>query len=139
MTSAAIAHASATRNQTGAWVVNYTTTARGTVLWDRVAEENFHALLGIDLNGVVVSAPIIQPTQTSFTSFDGRGEISGGLDRAEAMDLAACSVATGVDASRPNTAVTPARTAPWGPGLIPAAPRYPGPWRLGKRGAGPPG
>ena len=88
MTSAAIAHASATRNQTGAWVVNYTTTARGTVLWDRVAEENFHALLGIDLNGVVVSAPIIQPTQTSFTSFDGRGEISGGLDRAEAMDLA---------------------------------------------------
>jgi hypothetical protein len=74
--------------ETGAWVVNYTTTARGTVLWDRVAEENFHALLGIDLNGVVVSAPIIQPTQTSFTSFDGRGEISGGLDRAEAMDLA---------------------------------------------------
>jgi hypothetical protein len=88
MTSAAIARASATRNQAGAWVVDYTTTTRGTVLWDRVAEENFHALLGIDLNGVVVSAPIIQPTQTSFTSFDGRGEISGGLDRAEAMDLA---------------------------------------------------
>jgi hypothetical protein len=88
MTSAAVAKASAHRNQTGAWVVDYTTTRRGSALWDKVAEENFHKFLGIDLNGKVVSTPIIQPTQSSFASFDGKGEISGNLTKAEAIALA---------------------------------------------------
>jgi preprotein translocase subunit SecD len=63
-------------------------TKRGAALWDRVAEENFHKILSVDFNGKVVSAPIIQPTQTSFTSFDGRGQISGNLTKAEAIALA---------------------------------------------------
>jgi preprotein translocase subunit SecD len=57
-------------------------------LWDKVAQQNFHQMLGIDAGGVLVSAPIIQPTQTSFSSFDGRGEISGPLTKAEATQLA---------------------------------------------------
>lgn len=88
MTSASVARASASRNQTGAWVVDYTTTSRGSALWDKVAEQNFHTLLGIDFEGKVVSAPIIQPTQTSFSTFNGRGEISGNLTKAEAQALA---------------------------------------------------
>jgi preprotein translocase subunit SecD len=87
MTSSSVAHASASKNQTGAWVVDYTMTERGAALWDRVAEENFHKLLGIDLDGRVVSAPIIQPTQISFTTFDGHGEISGNLTKGEAIEL----------------------------------------------------
>jgi hypothetical protein len=88
MTSASIAKASVSRYPTGAWVVNYTMTKRGSVLWDKVAEENFHKLLGIDFDGMVVSAPLIQPTQSSFSSFDGQGSISGNFTKSQAMALA---------------------------------------------------
>ena len=57
-------------------------------LWDKVAQENFHLLLGIELDGKVYSAPIIQPTQATFTSFDGKGEISGNLTQQQAQNLA---------------------------------------------------
>jgi hypothetical protein len=88
MSSRAIAKATAVPNQTGQWIVDYTTTSAGAAVWDKVAEESFHGFLGIELNGVVYSAPIIQPTQTSFSSFDGRGEISGSLNRSQAVHLA---------------------------------------------------
>ena len=61
---------------------------RGSALFDKVAEENFHQILAIDFNGKVVTAPIIQPSQSSFTSFNGKGEISGDLTKAEARALA---------------------------------------------------
>ena len=81
MTGRSIASAQATQNQTGAWVVDYSLAgAAGSALWDKVAQENFHQLLGIELDGEVYSAPIIQPTQATFTSFDGQGEISGEPD-----------------------------------------------------------
>ena len=88
MTSTSIAKASVSRYETGGWVVNYTMTKRGTALWDKVAEENFHKLLAIDFDGKVVSAPLVQPTQSSFSSFDGQGEISGNFTKTEAMALA---------------------------------------------------
>ena len=53
-----------------------------------MAQQNFHQLLGIELDGVVYSAPIIQPTQSGFTSFDGQGEISGSLTQQDAQNLA---------------------------------------------------
>jgi hypothetical protein len=90
MTSAgrSIAEASASRDQTGAWVVNYRMTKRGSALWDKVAKENFHKLLGVDFHGKVVSALLIQPSQTSFTSFDGQGTIAGNFTKAQATALA---------------------------------------------------
>ncbi len=88
MTSRAVARAQASRNQTGAWVVDYATTRAASALWDKVAKENFHRILGIEFDGVVVSAPIIQPAQATFTSFNGLGEISGNLTRTEAQRLA---------------------------------------------------
>jgi len=89
MTGHSIASATATQNQTGAWVVDYTLAgAAGSQLWDTVAQQNFHQLLGIELDGVVYSAPIIQPTQSTFTSFDGKGEISGSLTQQDAQNLA---------------------------------------------------
>ncbi len=93
MSGHSIASAQATQNQTGAWVVDYTLAgAAGSALWDKVAQENFHQLLGIELDGQVYSAPIIQPSQTSFSSFDGKGEISGGgtsgLSESDAQNLA---------------------------------------------------
>jgi preprotein translocase subunit SecD len=88
MTNALVAGASATKDQSGAWVVDYTMTRSGSALWNKVAKENFHTFLGIDFDGVVVSAPLIQPSQTAFTSFDGAGELSGNLTKAEAFSLA---------------------------------------------------
>jgi len=60
----------------------------GSPLWDKVAQENFHQLLAIELDGVVQSAPIIQPSQSAFSSFDGQGEISGSFTESSAKTLA---------------------------------------------------
>ena len=89
MTGHAIGSAQATQNQTGAWVVQYSLAgSANSTLWDKVAQQNFHQLLGIELDGVVYSAPIIQPTQSTFTSFNGQGEISGNLSQQDAQNLA---------------------------------------------------
>jgi preprotein translocase subunit SecD len=79
MTGTSIGSAVAQQNQVGQWEVNYSLKgSAGSQLWDKVAQENFHLLLGVELDGVVQSAPLIQPGQTGFTSFAGQGTISGG-------------------------------------------------------------
>ncbi len=90
MTGNSIGSAVAQQSQTGQWEVNYTLRGpAGSAKWDKVAQENFHLLLGIELDGVVQSAPLIQPTQDTFTSFDGQGTISGGnMTEADAKSLA---------------------------------------------------
>lgn len=88
MTGQAIGKAVAQQDTAGAWVVNYTLTSAGSPLWDQVAKANFHQLLAIELDGVIQSAPIIQPTQSSFTSFAGTGQISGSFTESSAKDLA---------------------------------------------------
>lgn len=88
MTNRSIANARATKLRSGAWVVDYSTTSDGAALWDRVANGYFHLVLAIDLDGEVVSDPIIEPTQSSFSGFNGHGEISGNLTRSLAIRLA---------------------------------------------------
>jgi hypothetical protein len=88
MTSRAIASASATKKGRR-WVVDWTTTAVGAVLWDRVTRASFHRLLALDVGGMVVTAPIIEPTQTAFTPFRGHGEVTGNWSQAEATRIAA--------------------------------------------------
>jgi preprotein translocase subunit SecD len=89
MSGTDIASAQATQNQTGAWVVDYNPEgSSGSNKWDQVSEQNFHLPLGIELDGDVYSAPIIQPTQTAWSSFQGRGEISGNLSQQDAQNLA---------------------------------------------------
>ncbi len=84
LTGHAVKSALAQENATGAWVVNYTLTSSGSGAFDKLADANFHALVAIELDGVVQSAPLIQPTQATFTSFAGQGEISGGSTFTEA-------------------------------------------------------
>jgi len=88
MTGQSIGKAIAQQDTAGAWVVNYTLTSAGSPLWDQVAQRNFHQLLAIELDGVVQSAPIIQPTQSTFTSFAGTGQISGSFTESSAKNLA---------------------------------------------------
>ena len=78
----------AQQNRAGAWIVTIHLTSGGAAAWDRVAQENFHQLLAIDVGGEVVSAPLIQPTQSSFRSFNGEMEISGALNASIARGVA---------------------------------------------------
>jgi hypothetical protein len=83
--------ASAHKNALGEWVVNVRLSAHGATLWDYVAHRNFHRFLAIDLDGNVVSASIIQPTQASFSSANGVLEVSGSPSGADARALAAAA------------------------------------------------
>ncbi|MFI5035831.1 MAG: protein translocase subunit SecD [Acidimicrobiales bacterium] len=88
LTGTAISKAVAQQDQVGAWVVNYNLTSTGSPAWDAVAKANFHQQLAIELDGVVQSAPLIQPTQATFTSFNGSGQISGSFTQSSAKQLA---------------------------------------------------
>ena len=88
LTGQSIGKAFAQQDTLGQWVVNYNLTKTGSPLWDAVASRNFHQLLAIELDGVIQSAPIIQPTQNAFTSFAGSGQISGSFNEGSAKNLA---------------------------------------------------
>jgi len=88
LTGTAISKAIAQQNTIGAWVVNYNLTSTGSPAWDAVAKANFHQEVGIELDGVVQSAPLILPGQAAFSSFGGSGEISGSFTQSSAQTLA---------------------------------------------------
>ena len=87
LTGAQIKSASAQLNN-GQWSVNLNLSGTGATQWDTLADQQFHAIIGIDLDGQVISAPITQPTQTSFTSFGGTVQISGSFTEDQAKALA---------------------------------------------------
>jgi preprotein translocase subunit SecD len=80
--------ATAALGPTGQWQVNFTLTPAGTPIWNRIAKDSFHAQLGIALDGVVESAPVIQPGQAAFTSFGNQGQITGSFTQSQANTLA---------------------------------------------------
>jgi len=71
MTGTSLKNAIAQQDQAGAWIVSYNLTGAGSALWDQVAYANFHGLVAIELDGVVQSAPIIQPGASAPKSFGG--------------------------------------------------------------------
>ena len=87
MTGTAVKSASAQLNN-GQWAVNLVLTGPGSATWDALAKQQFHAIIAIDLDGQVISAPITQPTQSSFTSFNGQVQISGSFTEDQAKTLA---------------------------------------------------
>jgi hypothetical protein len=72
----------------GLWVVDLRLTPAGSSQWDALAHQQFHAMVGTDVGGRVVSTPIVEPTTSSFTSLDGHLQISGTFTRAQAEALA---------------------------------------------------
>ncbi|HEX4244289.1 MAG TPA: protein translocase subunit SecD [Acidimicrobiales bacterium] len=72
----------------GQWAVDIALTGPGSKAWDTLAQQQFHAIIAIDLDGQVIDAPITQPTQSTFTSFAGQVEISGGFTETQAKNLA---------------------------------------------------
>ena len=61
---------------------------QGSSQWDTLSKQQFHAIIGIDLDGQVISAPITQPTQQAWSSFNGQVQISGSFTEDQAKTLA---------------------------------------------------
>ena len=72
-----------------AWSVLITLTGQGAVQWDELAYRQFHAYLAVDIDGQVESAPLNQPGQETFSSFQGKVQIAGNFTKETARDLAA--------------------------------------------------
>jgi preprotein translocase subunit SecD len=72
----------------GQWAIRVTLTPTGLVAWNALAARQFHALVALVVDGAVVSAPLIQPTQASFTPFKGGLEVSGSFTEQQAKDIA---------------------------------------------------
>jgi len=89
VTGSQIKSANARLSPAGQWTVNITFSSSGATAWDALAEQQFHAVIGVVVNGEVISAPIMQPNQTSFTSFDGQVQIAGEFTEKQAKGLAA--------------------------------------------------
>jgi len=88
MTGAAVHKAVAHKTQLGRWVVNMSLNAAGTASWNALAKKYFHQVLGIELNGVVYSAPLTLPNTATFKTFAGQIQISGSFTKSEAEALA---------------------------------------------------
>ncbi|HEY4928613.1 MAG TPA: protein translocase subunit SecD [Acidimicrobiales bacterium] len=88
VTGSEIKSATAQVDTAGQWTVNITFNAAGAAAWDKLAAAQFHAIIGIDLDGQVISAPITQPSQATPTSFGGQVQISGSFTQAQAQALA---------------------------------------------------
>ncbi|HUY65580.1 MAG TPA: protein translocase subunit SecD [Acidimicrobiales bacterium] len=81
-------HSATAQLQTGQWVVNMQLNGQGSSAWDTLAAQQFHAIIAIDLDGQVISAPITQPSQQSPTGFGGQVQISGNFTEDQAKALA---------------------------------------------------
>ena len=88
LSGTAVKTASAQLSPTGQWVVNIALTGSGSNGWDSMTKRYFHEIIGIELDGVVQSAPITQPTQGTWSSFGGQVEISGNFTQQSAQSLA---------------------------------------------------
>ena len=88
VTGSQIKSANASLSSAGQWTVNINFNGAGATAWDTLAQQQFHAIIGIDLDGQVISAPLTQPQQPSFTSFAGQVQISGTFTQDQAQTLA---------------------------------------------------
>jgi preprotein translocase subunit SecD len=70
------------------WDVELTFNGAGSTLWDKLAQQQFHAYIAVDLDGEVISAPLTRPGQATFTSFGGKVQISGNFTQTSAQNLA---------------------------------------------------
>jgi preprotein translocase subunit SecD len=59
------------------------------VAWDALTRQQFHQIIGVVVNGQVMSAPITQPAQSAWSSFNGQVQISGSFTEKQAKAIAA--------------------------------------------------
>jgi hypothetical protein len=74
-------------SNTGDFMVDVDLTPAGGRDWDALADEQFHAYAALDLDGTLISVPLSEPSQSAFSSFGGKVQISGGFTKATAEAL----------------------------------------------------
>jgi preprotein translocase subunit SecD len=87
LTGHIVSSATAEQSSVGQWVVQMKLTGSGLSQWNAMAKTYFHEVIGIELDGVVQSAPITEPTTASFKTFTSV-QISGRFTEQSAKDLA---------------------------------------------------
>ena len=70
------------------WIVDLALTTSGTKKYLALTKNQFHAYVAIDIDGTVVSAPLIEPGQSSFGSLGAKIQIEAGLTMNHAVYLA---------------------------------------------------
>ena len=75
----------------GGWIVSVQLNKAQSQKWNQVAMRYFHRLLAIDLDGVVVEAPLIEPDYSTFRSMNGHMQLVA-VSRTDASDLAAALI-----------------------------------------------
>jgi preprotein translocase subunit SecD len=91
LTGKAVSGADSKFAQGQGYTVSINFTSAGSTQWDALGQKYFHQAVAIELDGVVQSAPVIQPDNQAFESFGGSAQISGGqsgFSPDEASDLA---------------------------------------------------
>jgi hypothetical protein len=73
----------------GNWIVRIQLDPQAAAQWDQIARTYFHLQIAVDLNGSVVTAPLIEPDQTSYSSFNSQIELSGSQSKVSAEVMAA--------------------------------------------------
>ncbi|MHB8219817.1 MAG: protein translocase subunit SecD [Acidimicrobiales bacterium] len=87
LTGHIVKKAVAQQTSLGQWVVDMTLTSQGLSQWNAMAKQYFHEVIGIELDGVVQSAPITEPNTAAFKTFSNV-QISGHLTQQDAQNLA---------------------------------------------------
>jgi hypothetical protein len=70
------------------WLIEVGFSKTASSRWDALAKSQFHTYVGVDLDGAVLSVHLIEPTQSTFTSLEGRVQVSGSFTRQSAQALA---------------------------------------------------
>ncbi|MFZ0664200.1 MAG: hypothetical protein WAM97_00480 [Acidimicrobiales bacterium] len=71
------------------WVLDISFNHSGSGQWNALAQRQFHALIGFDLDGQLLEAPLTEPSQATFTSFGSKVQISGPWKENQAKVVAA--------------------------------------------------
>jgi preprotein translocase subunit SecD len=87
LTGRIVKSAQAVETSLGQWVVQMNLTGPGLAQWNTMAKKYFHEVIGIELGGVVQSAPLTLPKEATFTTFTSV-QISGNFTEQQAKTLA---------------------------------------------------
>lgn len=70
------------------WIVDLALTTSGAKKYNALTKSQFHAYVAVDIDGTVISAPLIEPSESSFGSLGAKMQIEAGLTMNQAVDLA---------------------------------------------------
>jgi hypothetical protein len=88
LSNSAISSAQASVASGAKWSVDVTLTSDSSDAYDVLTEDQFHALVAYEVDGTVVSAPVIEPTLKSYGDLGATFEIQAAFTKSEAVALA---------------------------------------------------